>query len=261
MQPLPPSTPALVTGASSGIGEEFARQLAARGHDVVLVARRAERLRRLATALRRQHSVGAEVLVADLETEDGRDRVAERIRAGGPWVLVNNAGFGARGPMGTDPAREQALVQVNIVALHRLMLEALRVNLDAGGGAIVNVASTAAFQPLPHLATYAASKAFVLSLSEGVWAECRGRGVRVLALCPGPTRSEFGESMGHPREFEAVRPMATDRCVRSALAALERGDAVCIPGALNTAGAVAVRLVPRTVLRRVLEPVLRPRLG
>jgi uncharacterized protein len=262
MQPVPASVPALVTGASSGIGETFARRLAQRGHQLVVVARRTDRLRRLATDLRRLHDATVEVLRADLETPAGRETVAARLGDGGPWLLVNNAGFGTRGRfVDQDRAREAAEIQVNALAVHQLMRAARPGCLAARAGGVVNVASTAAFQPLPHFATYAATKAFVLHLTEAVAAELRGSGVRAMALCPGFTTTEFAEVAGAEHEFARLRPvtMTRESVVDTALRAFDRGDVICVPGLLNLAGAHAVRLLPRFAVRRALEPVFRTR--
>ncbi len=254
--PVPPSVPALVTGASSGIGEEFARQLAARGHDLTLVARRVERLDTLARSLRHDHDVAVTVLPADLATATGRDAAAARLTGSGPWLLVNNAGFGTRGRFADlEPGRESAEIQVNVVALHQLTAAVVRRNVDAGAGAVVNVASTAAYQAIPHMATYAATKAFVLHFSEALAQELHGTGVRALALCPGPTRTEFEDVAGVSAVFNKSMPMTAASVVRSALRALDRGHAICVPGAHNLVLAQGPRLVPRSMLRRVIAPI------
>jgi hypothetical protein len=258
--PVPPSIPALVTGASSGIGEEFARQLAARGHDLTLVARRAERLQALATVLRRDHRVKVAVHPANLETAAGRRPLATLLAEKGPWLLVNNAGFGTRGRFADlDPEREIAEVQVNVVALHQFTAAVIRGNLDADAGAVVNVASTAAYQAIPHMATYAATKAFVLHFTEALAQELHGSGVRALAVCPGPTRTEFDEVAGVSSLFDKSMPMSAAAVVRSALRALDRGHAICVPGAHNLVMAQGPRLVPRSALRRIIGPIFAPR--
>jgi short-subunit dehydrogenase len=254
--PVPPSVRALVTGASSGIGEEFARQLAARGHDLTLTARRSERLEVLATRLRADHQVGVSVQPADLETAAGRNRVLALLRENSPWLLVNNAGFGTRGLFAkSDLQREAAEVQVNVVALHQLTAAVIRGNVEAGAGAVVNVASTAAYQAIPHMATYAATKAFVLHFTEALAQELHGTGVRALALCPGPTRTEFEEVAGVSAVFDKAMPMTAAAVVRSALRALDRGHAICVPGAHNLLLAQGPRLVPRSALRRIIAPI------
>ncbi len=258
--PVPASIPALVTGASSGIGEEFARQLAARGHDVTLVARRTERLQALAKELRHRHSAKVSVHTADLATNAGRGPVATLLRTKGPWLLVNNAGFGSRGRFAElDPKREVEEVELNVVALHELTAAVVRGNVDAGAGAIVNVASTAAYQAIPYMATYAATKAFVLHFTEALALELRGTGVRAMALCPGPTRTEFDEHAGVSVLFDKSLPMSAAAVVRSALRTLDRGHTICVPGAHNLILAQGPRLVPRTALRRIIGTIFDPR--
>ncbi|HEX6493594.1 MAG TPA: SDR family oxidoreductase [Candidatus Dormibacteraeota bacterium] len=262
MHPVPISVPALVTGASSGLGESFARRLAGRGHELVLVARRVDRLERLADELRPLSGRPVEVLAADLETAAGRNRVVARLTRGGPWLLVNNAGFGTRGHFAEqDSKREDAEVLVNVLAVRQLMRAALPGCIEARAGGVLNVASSAAFQPIPHMATYAATKAFVLHLTEGVATELRGTGARAMALCPGPTRTEFGDVAGVEGDFERIGPlfMSAESVVRTALKAFDRGDVICVPGVVNLAGATSVRLVPRFAVRRLLEPVFRER--
>jgi short-subunit dehydrogenase len=133
--------------------------------------------------------------------------------------------------------------------------------VEARSGGVLNVASSAAFQPIPHMATYAATKAFVLHLTEAVACELQGGGVRVMALCPGPTRTEFGEIAGVAEDFDRIGPlsMSADRVVGAALKAFDRGDVICVPGIVNLAGATGVRFLPRFAVRRVLEPVFRER--
>jgi short-subunit dehydrogenase len=257
--PVPPSVPALVTGASSGIGEEFARQLAARGHDVTLVARRSDRLQALAKELRQQHSVKVSAHTADLGSHAGRAPVATMLRTKGPWLLVNNAGFGTRGRFADlDPKRELEEVELNVVALHELTAAVIGGNVAARKGAVVNVASTAAYQALPYMATYAASKAFVLHFTEALALELHGTGVRAMALCPGPTRTEFDQVAGVSALFDKSLPMSPAGVVRSALRTLDRGHAICVPGAHNLILAQGNRLVPRSVVRRVVGTIFDP---
>lgn len=259
-RPIPPSVPALVTGASSGIGEEFARQLAERGHPLTLVARRADRLEALAASLRADHGVEVVVHPADLETAAGRDSVATLLEEHSPWLLVNNAGFGSAGRFADlDLDRELGEVQLNVVALHRLTGVVVRGNVAAGGGAIVNVASTAAYQALPHMATYAATKAFVLHFTEALAQELHGTGTRALALCPGPTTTEFAGVAGADALFSKAIPMSSRAVVRSGLRSLDRGHAICVPGVHNLLLAQGPRLVPRSALRRIIGPILASR--
>ena len=216
--PIPASVPAIVTGASSGIGEEFARQLAARGHDLTLVARRTDRLRALAKELRAANGVSVHTHTADLSTAEGRAGVARLIEKGGPWLLVNNAGYGSSGKLvRMDPQTELEEVQVNVVALHELTLVAARVNAEAGGGAIINLASTAAYQAIPHMATYAATKAFVLHFTEALAQELHGTGSRALALCPGPTKTEFAAIAENQDYFDKSLPMSARAVIGNAM--------------------------------------------
>ena len=258
-RPVPHSVPALVTGASSGIGEEFARQLAARGHDLTLVARRADRMQSLAKTLRHDHGVKVSVHPADLETTAGRAPVAALLRDRAPWLLVNNAGFGSRGRfVDLDPERELAEVQLNVVALHEFTAVAARANVAAGQGAIVNVASTAAYQALPYMATYAATKAFVLHFTEALAQELHGTGVRAMALCPGPTKTEFAAVADVQAAFDKTLPMSSRSVVKSALRSLDAGHAICVPGVHNLLLAQSVRLVPRAAVRRITAPIFGP---
>jgi short-subunit dehydrogenase len=259
MRPIPSSLPALVTGASSGIGAEFARQLAQRGHNLTLVARREDRLRALAAQLAADHGVEAAVLVADLETSAGRRTVADAVGRE-PLLLINNAGFGSRGRhWELSGERESAEVEVNVLALQQLCHAALAVNVPAGRGGVINVASTAGFQPLPYMATYAATKAFVLHYSEALARELSGTGVRLMALCPGPVATEFGEVAGNAEEMLRIGMMPVEKCVSVALRAFDRNHTICVPGVLNHAGAVGTKLVPRALLRRAIAPIFRPR--
>ena len=257
---VPASIPVLVTGASSGIGAEFARRFAERGHAVTVVARRVDRLEQLATELRGRHNVEVEVVEADLETAKGRTAVARLIRRRSPWVLVNNAGYGSRGGLlDLDAARERAEVQLNVVAVHELTLTALPGLVEAQGGGVINVASTAAFQPLPYMATYGATKAFVLSFTEALAEELHGSGARAMALCPGPVRTEFGDVAGVQDYMDLARPMSAERCTTIAMRAFDRGHAVCVPGALNAAGTFGARLAPRIAVRKVTSQIFKPR--
>ncbi|MBJ7595322.1 MAG: SDR family oxidoreductase [Candidatus Dormibacteraeota bacterium] len=258
--PVPPSVPALVTGASSGIGEGFARQLAARGHDLTLVARRTERMQALAKELRAQHSVKVSVHTADLGTHAGRGPVATMLRTKGPWLLINNAGFGSRGRfVDLDAKREAEEVELNVVTVHELTAAVLPGNVDAAKGAVINVASTAAYQAIPYMATYAATKAFVLHFTEAIAQELHGTGVRAMALCPGPTRTEFDQVAGMSALFNMPLPMSADAVVRSALRALDRGHAICVPGPHNLILAQGPRLVPRSAVRRIVSTIFDPR--
>lgn len=244
---------ALVTGASAGIGEEFARQLAARGTDLVLVARRGDRLEELAEELR-DAGREVEVLPADLATPDGRDVVAARLQRVDDVVdlLVNNAGLGAYGRFaGQDPDLLEHLVEVNVIAVQRLMHAALPGMLDRGHGAIINVASTASFQPNPYGAVYGATKTYVLNLTQAVHEEVRGRGVRLMALCPGFTTTEFQEVASVGTSLPEVAVQRADEVVSSALRALGKGQVVHVTGLANKIVALGSTATPTALTRKL----------
>jgi uncharacterized protein len=253
---LPPpreEATALITGASSGIGAAIARELAGRGHGVTLVARREERLLELSSELAREHGVRAGVITADLAGREGRDRLAaelDRLELEVD-VLVNNAGFGLHGDfLDGDRDRQLSMVALNCEAVVDLTSRYGRAMRERGAGAIINIASTAAFQPLPGSATYAASKAFVLSFSEALHEELRGTDVTVTAVCPGPVRTEFAEVAGIGGA-EAGTPdmfwMSAPDLAAEAVEAADRGKRAVVPGTLNLAGSILGRYSPRTV--------------
>ncbi|GIF13104.1 SDR family NAD(P)-dependent oxidoreductase [Actinoplanes teichomyceticus] len=243
------SRTALVTGASTGLGAEFARQLAARGHDLVLVARSAGRLQSLAAELRATDGVRVDVVVQDLSEPGAAASVVEAVTALNRPVdlLVNNAGFGTAGRFEEIPeGRDEEQLMVNLVALVGLTRALTPGMLARGHGAIINVASTGAFQPSPFFATYCAGKTFVLNFSLALRSEYRGRGVKVLALCPGPTRTAFFDVVG---ERAAVgRFMTAEPVVRAALRGLDRDHAYVVPGLGNK---VTAHLLPRRSRRMV----------
>ena len=247
------SATALVTGASSGIGEAIARELASRGHGVTLVARREERLRELAGELTGAHDVRAEAVPADLREVASREGLARRIRQLGLEVeiLVNNAGFGGSGNMAqADRKRLMAMVQVNCEALLDLQARYLPAMVQRGRGAVINVASTAAFQPLPGTATYAATKAFVLSLSEAVHEELKGTGVTLMAVCPGPVKTEFTQAAGIDQADDQVPEIfwtSAEAVAKAAVDAAEKGKRAIVPGLLNRAGAITGQHAPRVL--------------
>jgi short-subunit dehydrogenase len=255
-----PSRPiALVTGASWGIGAGFAEHLARAGYDLVLVARRREVLDELAGRLSTEHGASAEVIAADLATDAGVTAVADRIGRGDIDLLVNNAGFGTSGEFAELPlARELEEVDLNMRAVVRLSHAALRPMLARGRGGIINVASTGAFQPVPYMATYAATKAFVLSFSEALHEETKGRGVTVTCVCPGPVRTAFQETAAIDSERLPGWGWTTvDAVVRSALSAWKHGRALAIPGALNRATAVSATYSPRFLTRKIAGAMFR----
>ncbi len=248
---------AVVTGASSGIGRAFVLALAAGGTDVVLVARRRERLESLATEVEAVHATAAEVLVADVAVGE-QLRAVERCladKARPVDVLVNCAGFGTHGRFAELPVeREEQEVLVNVLAPVRLTRAALPGMIERGHGGIVNVSSIAAIQPLPRWATYGATKAYVTSFSQAVHQEVRDRGVTVLALMPGFTRSEFQDrSRSGTERLPAFVWMSPDRVARSALHALARGRATFVPGVGYRAFAAVSRVAPWGLARRVVH--------
>ncbi len=244
---------ALITGASSGIGAGFARHLARADYDVVLVARRKEELEQLAAELEGAHGIGAEVIAADLAAGEGVSAVERRLSRGEVDLLVNNAGFGTYGEFSALAIeREIQEIDVNVRALVRLSHAALQSMTARRAGAIINVASTAAFQPVPYNATYAATKAFVLHFSEALHEELRSCGVVVTCLCPGPVPTEFQEVAGiDPARVPAISWTSVDAVVEAALSGVRRRRAIVIPGAVNRFTATAASLGPRFVVRRL----------
>jgi short-subunit dehydrogenase len=261
---LPPTRPGatcLITGASSGIGAELARGLAARGHGVTLVARREERLRELAAELTEAHGVRADVIAADVSTGAGRTRLQKAVadRELDVEVLVNNAGFGSGGRFtDLDGKREVEMVRTNVEAVVALSSAYLPAMVERGRGAVLNVASLIAFQPLPFQATYGASKAFVLSFSEALHEEVRDIGVTVTAVCPGPVRTEFGEMGGFGGADERIPGplwLSAEKVARDAITAVERGDRVSVPGPHNRIAALWGQHLPRSILLPLVKQV------
>jgi short-subunit dehydrogenase len=243
---------ALVTGASAGLGAEFARQLAAKGYDLVLVARRRARMEELASQLKEAWQSEVEIIESDLSKPEGVAVVEERLRRGDIDLLVNNAGFGTAGEFVNLPIdRELEEIDVNVKALTRLSHAALAAMKERGKGRIVNVASTAAFQPVPYMSTYAATKAYVLSFSEALHEEAKAYGVIVTCLCPGPVRTEFQEVAGVDSERMQMVWTSPEHVVRVALEAARRGRASTITGVLNRVGVGLTRVVPRVAARKV----------
>jgi len=246
----------LVTGASSGIGVELGRALARRGHGVTLVARRKERLERLAQELAKGYGVRAEVLACDLADPVVRDGLEEDIASLGLTVevLCNNAGFGSAAPfIKLDREREVKMLRLNCEAVVDLCARYAPAMVERGRGAILNVASTAAFQPLPGQSTYAASKALVLSLTEAMHQELGCKGVTVTALCPGPVRTEFAQVAGIAK-LEASTPSflwaPAESVAEAGVRGLEAGRRIVIPGAVNRIGAIAGSYSPRALSLR-----------
>jgi short-subunit dehydrogenase len=242
------NTTALVTGASSGLGEEFARQLAARGANLVLVARRLDRLEALAAELRAERGVSVTVVEADLSRADAVTALAQRLDSLGLSIdtLVNNAGFATRNRFeDEDPARIAEEIDLNVGALVGISRRFYPQLLTSAKGALINVASTGAYQPVPRMAVYGATKAFVLSFTEALWFEAKGSGLRVLALSPGATRTEFFDIAGADARVGAFQ--TPEQVVRLALTTLDRRNPPpsIISGASNRATTFAGRLLSR----------------
>jgi uncharacterized protein len=256
------SAVSLITGASTGIGAEFARALAARGDDLVVVSRSEPRLKELAKDLETEHDVSVEVLPADLETTDGVERVEARLAdAARPIeLLVNNAGFGTSGRFHELPIEpEVSEINLNVVALVRLTRAALGPMVVRGHGGVINVSSVGAYQPTPTSATYSATKAFVSSFTNAIHEELDGTGVKAMVLAPGFTHTEFHvrakvENTGSMPELFWQTP---EEVVNAALKSYEKGRAVCIPGALNTVAAAFSGSMPAAVSRKIAGMVTK----
>ncbi|GAB4215838.1 MAG: SDR family NAD(P)-dependent oxidoreductase [Roseiflexaceae bacterium] len=251
---------ALITGASSGIGEGFARELARRGMHLILVARSAGRLQQLADELSSRHRVQVTVLPFDLGQERAGERVYEAVAQRGLRVdlLVNNAGFGTHGRFEElDPARDHQQVMVNVTAVVDLTHAFVPDMLARGSGAVINVASTVSYQPTPYMAVYGASKAFVTSFSAALAEEYRGRGLRVLALCPGATATGFFDAVGGD-SFAFGRMRTPAQVVATALRALERGQSVVVDGLFNALVAEFAKRMSFAFSARVAGRVTRP---
>jgi uncharacterized protein len=248
-----PTTTALVTGASSGIGVALAGELARRGHALTLVARRADRLRDMAAEISREHGVRVEWIAVDLTDASERDRIPAEVASRGLVVdrLVNDAGMGTSGRFHElSVAKEVQLVRLNVEAMVALCGAFLPGMVERGSGAVLNVASVSGFMPVPQQATYSASKAFVLTFTEALTLDLHGTGVTATALCPGPVKTEFeGIIEGLPSAL-FVDPA---RVAREAIDALEQGRRTVVPGALNKVNAVSGRYAPR----RVFLPLAR----
>lgn len=257
---------AVITGASSGFGTEFARLAAAEGFETLLIARRVDRLQALADELKEKYGVEAHVLGLDLTEPEAPQRVMEAIDAIGlvPEVLVNNAGFGAFGPaLDMDPAGLRRMLELNAGALTELSLRVGREMRDMGRGRIMNVASTAAFQACPYLGVYGATKAYVLSFTEALAEELRGTAVAATAFCPGPTRTEFGDAAGLAKEnafdlcdLESAERLA-DAAARTGWEGMKRGRRVVIDGWTNRLIARFAWALPRGIVSRLAAFILK----
>lgn len=249
---------ALITGASSGIGAKFAEELASRQFNLILVARSQEKLENLAQTLENECNIKADIIVQDLTQPNGSQIVFEKVQEKGLTVdlLVNNAGFGDYGAFSERPlAKQTAMIQLNITALVELTHYFLPQMIEKGEGKIINVASIAAFQPLPYLSIYAATKAFVLSFSEAIWAENKSKGIKVLALCPGPTESEFFKVAEFPSAFAGKGQLiSAEVVVKDALNALEKNKSSWVTGGIGNQVIVNLpRFFPREFIISAVE--------
>ncbi|MBE7478901.1 MAG: SDR family oxidoreductase [Polyangiaceae bacterium] len=253
-------TRALVTGASSGIGAELARQLATRGANLILTARSKDKLDALAEELRQKNRVAVQVVVADLAQPGGAQSLAADVDALGVDVdhLVNNAGFGDAGALvKADPDKLAEMVRLNCEAVVVLARHFLPPMLARRRGGVLNVASTAAFQPMPYMAVYAATKAFVLSFSAALAKEAEGNGVTVTALCPGPVPTGFQAAAGIEPGVERIAALSAEETAARALSAYAAGDTVCVPGAVNRVQTVLSKLAPRELLTSAISIAMK----
>ena len=252
---------ALVTGASSGIGAVFARELARHGADLVLVARSEAKLAALAEELRGSYGVAADVAAADLAKPSAAAELVSSLQTRGLQIdiLVNNAGFGLFAPVQqADSAALADMVRLNVATLVDLTRAYLPGMLERDRGAIVNVGSTAGFQPVPYMAVYGATKAFVLSFTEALWAETRGTGVRVTALCPGSTDTGFFDVAGD--DAQVGRRISPEKVVQAAFRALDRRASTVVTGGLESWTLTnSSRLAPRQLVARIAERTMRPK--
>lgn len=249
----------LITGASGGIGKVFAQELAANKNDLIIVARSEQKLNQLASQLQEQHKIKVEVIVKDLTEASATQEVFDAIQSKGIVVdtLINNAGFGDYGEFAdTDGERQIKMVQLNIIALMDLTHKFLPQMRQRRAGNIINISSIAAFQPIPYISVYAATKAFVLSFSEALWAENRQYGVRVLVACPGPTETNFFNEANFPTSLAAKNNKLStpEEVVRDTLKALAEDKSTVVSG--NTLSKIIVnmpRFLPRETLVNILE--------
>ncbi|WP_296138124.1 SDR family oxidoreductase [uncultured Tessaracoccus sp.] len=246
---------AVVTGASAGLGAAFADHIAAQGSGVILAARREDRLEEVAAGIRARHGVPTKVRPVDLASEAGRAEFVEEVRHTPVHTLVNNAGFGSVGEFTSiDAARLAQETSLNVGALTELTRAVVVPMVDRGRGAIINVASTAAFQPMPEMAVYAASKGYVLQFTIALWEELLPTGVRAVAICPGPTDTEFFANAGDGSVLQRRR--TPQQVVDATFRALQRHDPFVVDGLRNRALALANRFAPRSVQARVARLVL-----
>lgn len=251
----------LITGASAGIGRALAENFARDGYDLVLVARRAAALEQLASHVVGAYSVDARVVVVDLSERDGPERVQDAVTTAGLQVdvIVNNAGVGLQGRFAELPLdRQLQMIRLNVTTLTELTGRFVPGMLQRNRGGVLNVASTAAFQPGPLMAVYYATKAFVLSFTDALHEEMRGTGVTVTAVCPGPVHTEFGEQGGFGGADERIPEalwLEADKVARDAVRALANGDRITVPGAGNQIAALWGQHLPRSVLLPLVKRI------
>ena len=253
------SKTAVITGATSGIGAAFARKLSDRGFNLVITGRREDRIRDLAKEIAERSGVDVEVVIAELSDQNTVEDLARKIaEIRDLEILVNNAGFSIKALFHEGNwSGHEALINVHVLTAVRLAHAALPGMIERGRGAVINVSSTSAFTPRPEGAIYAAAKCFLNLFSESLHLELKGSGVRVQALCPGLTRTDFHEKLGLRaddvyRRKGPVKAMSPESVVEASLCCLEKNRPICIPGTSNRAAALAVRLIPRAFLRRML---------
>ena len=258
---------ALVTGASAGIGREFCEQLAARGLDLIVVARDATRLAQVRSDLEIRAGIAVEIFPADLTRDDDLGRVVDRIaREPRLFFLINNAGFGTLGTLAeADPARQESMLRLHTLAPMRLTMAALPGLLSRRRGAVINVSSVASFIYSAGNTNYCATKAYLTTFTEGLAAELAGTGVQAQALCPGFTRSEFHQRMGSGADRPRFMWLRAESVVRASLRSLDRaGATICIPGLGYRMLVCLIRVLPRSLLGRFTgrrAPIVRPRSG
>lgn len=246
---------AVITGASAGLGVAYAERLAGEGHGLVLAARREDRLQAVAEDLRKRHGVDVRVRAVDLSSEASRADFIAEIRATPVHTLINNAGFGTVGDFAAlDAQRVAQEVSLNVGALTELSHAVAGQMVERGRGAIINVASTAAFQPMPEMAVYAATKGYVLQFTVALWEELRHTGVRALAICPGPTETEFFGNAGNDGVLRSRR--TTQQVIDTTFKALAAHEPFVVDGARSQLMALANRFAPRGLSARVARAVI-----
>jgi hypothetical protein len=257
----------LITGASGGIGEQFARQFASKRRNLILVARSQDKLEALAKELSERHGINAQVLPKDLSKIEAADEIYETCKNSN-WevdILINNAGFGMFGPFAQqEPESIEQMMTLNMVTLTKLTRLFLPSMIEKRSGGVINVASTAAFQPIPTLGGYAATKAYVLSFSESLHAEVASQGVKVMALCPGPTETGFferAEAASGVKGQLKISLQPADEVVALAISRFEKGERVTIPGLINKLGAYSASLAPKSFVLKIAGKMIKTGTG